>query len=339
MHTETVSAAFISHVVTTAGKYGCDSDALLNPVGLSRELLSDPALHIPAQKLREIYRMAVEHSGIPHFGLLVGASVRPGSFSSFGYVAMTSATLGDALNMLLRFNKTVFDSPAVSPNFYITDDVAILEQSRDNSGSSQFDVSLEATLACFFSFGRWLVGSDLPLEAVHMRRDAPVETAVYDRFFGCPVHFCSNMNALVFKASKLQMPVEGADRRMHYKLIREAELQLGHVNASFPVTRRLRGMMVEQMPMRPVRLESLAQDLAMSPRTLQRKLASEGQHFSSLFESVRMELAELYLKNPSLTITEIAIMLGFSDISSFSRAFREMYAMSPSSYRQRHSSH
>lgn len=334
MTAETISTAFFNHVVNTAVKCGCDPDELLSQAGLNRAHLSDAAQHVPFEKLQLIYRRGAERSGIAHFGLLVGMSARPSSFSWLGYVAMTSATFGDAVNMYLKLNKTVLHSPSDGPELRITGELATLEFTRDNSSRPHFDVSVDAALACYISFSRWLVGGDLPLEAVHMRRVTPADTAPYEQFFGCPMHFRSDMNALVFKATKLELPVEGADRSAHHKLLHEAELHLVNVCASASVARRVRAMMIAQMQRGQVRLEILAQDLAMSPRTLQRKLANEGRSFSSLFESVRMELAERYLKDPSLSITEMALMLGFSQASAFSHAFREVHDISPTDYRR-----
>lgn len=335
MHTATASAAFINHVLDVAVRHGCDSDALLRQVALDRALLADPVRRIGFSYLRALYAAAAQASGLPHFGLLVGAGVRPGSYGGLGYVAMTSATLGEATAMIRRFGKIVFDSPSSQTRTTVTDGLLTIEDHRITEREPYCISHTEAVLAGWTAFGRWLLGRNSALTAVHMMHAAPANPELYASFFGCPVQYGSHMNALVLPAALLEEPVLGADPRTHQRMVHEAELQLGRSYAPFSVIRRLRALMVEQMAGGELRLEVLARQLAMSPRTLQRKLAAEDLSFSGMLESVRLELAEQYLSRSALRITEIALALGFSQTSAFSHAFRQARGMSPADFRRR----
>ncbi|WP_447748305.1 AraC family transcriptional regulator [Pseudomonas nicosulfuronedens] len=334
MRPATASAAFINHVLDTAEQYGCDGDTLLREVGLARERLADPILRIPMHQLRSLLELAARMSGLPHFGLLVGAGVRPGTYGVLGYVQMTSATLGESMSMIRRFGKIVFDSPSSQTHIAIEQGQVLLEDHRITELEPYSAYLQEAVLAGWLAFGRWLIGSTAPTTAVQMMHPALGDPAIYERFFGCPVEFSAPRNALVFPEVMLAARIQGADPRTHKSLLLEADLQLGRSYAPLSVIGRLRALLIEQMPGGEVSLESLASQLAMSPRTLQRKLAAEGDSFTQVLETMRLELADHYLRRTDSSVMEIALMLGFSQASAFSHAFRQARGISPADFRK-----
>lgn len=334
MRPSSSSAAFVSHVLTIASQYGVDDGELLQQVGLERAQLVDPIQRIPMRHLRELLRLAGEVSGLPHFGLLVGAAVRPGTYGCLGYAAMTSATMGEAMGMIRRFGKIVFDSPSSQTQISIDNGLVTQQDLRLNELEPYSATFQESVLSGWTAFGRWLVGIDAPLVAVHMRHDALGDCEPYERFFGCPVQFNSDMNALVFPESMLALPVQGADLRTHKSMLLEADLQLGRSYAPYSTIARVRAFLAQVLPNGEASLESTASHLAMSPRTLQRKLATEGESFSHALETVRMELADHYLRSTDASVMDISLMLGYSQASAFSHAFRQFQGMSPADYRK-----
>lgn len=334
MRPATASAAFVNHVLDTAEQYGCDGDLLLCEIGLARERLGDPILRIPMHQLRALLELAARMSALPQFGLLVGAGVRPGSYGVLGAVSMTSATLGESMSMIRRFGKIVFDSPSSQTHIAIEGGQVLLEDQRITELEPYSPYLQEAVLAGWTAFGRWLIGSSAPLLQVQMMHPAIGEASLYERFYGCPVQFNAARNALVFPESMLTARIQGADARTHKSLLLEADLQLGRSYAPLSVIGRLRALLVERMPVGEMSLESLASQLAMSPRTLQRKLAAEGESFSQVLETVRMELADHYLRRTDSSIMEISLLLGFSQASAFSHAFRQARGISPADFRK-----
>jgi len=337
MHSSTTSAAFINHVLEIAAKHGCDPQRLIQQTGLSASQLDDPIKRVGLCKLRALFAAAVETSGLAHFGLLVGATVRPATYGGLGYVAMTSATLGEATAMIRRFGKMVFDNPSSRTYLTINEGVAMLEDRRITELEPYCARHMDSILSGWTAYGRWLTGSDPALVEVHMMHAPPADPAEYERFFGCPVRYNSRTNALLFPVEALQLPVCGADRRTHKSMLLEAELQMNHSYASLSISRRVRALLMERLAHGESHLEALADEMAMSPRTLQRKLAAEDESFSSILESVRLELAEHYLRLSDLSILNIAFALGFSESSAFSHAFRQSRGISPGDYRKRHS--
>ncbi|MCU1759815.1 AraC family transcriptional regulator [Pseudomonas sp. 14P_8.1_Bac3] len=334
MRPATASAAFVNHVLDVAEQHGCEGESLLATIGLPRERLSDPILRIPMHQLRALLALSASITGLPHFGLLVGAAVRPGTYGVLGYVSMTSATLGESMSMIRRFGKIVFDSPSSQTHIEINDGRVLVEDQRISELEPYCAFQQEAVLTGWTAFGRWLIASNHPVLAVTMRHPAMGDPAVYERFFGCPVQFGAKRNSLVFPASMLAMRVQGADPRTHKSLLLEATLQLGRSYAPLSVIGRLRALLVEQLPGGDFSLESLASHLAMSPRTLQRKLAVEGENFTQVLETMRMELADHHLRSTDASIMDIALTLGFSQASAFSHAFRQARGISPADFRK-----
>lgn len=334
MTTSTTSAAFISHVLDVAAKHGGDPDSLLKHVQLQGSHLRDPIKRIPMSKLRLLLAAAIEATGKAHFGLLVGSSVRPATYSGLGYVAMTSATLGEALSMVRRFGKIVFDSPSSQTQMAIADGLVTVADRRISEVEPYCVSQVDCVLSGWTAYGRWLIGHDLALQAVHMMHPAPSDPSVHEAFYQCPVTYEAGQNALIFAEALLQHPVNGADPRMQKSMILEAELELVRSYAPFSMKNKLRALLVERLPYGEAQLEVLAKQLAVSSRTLQRKLAAEGESFSAVLEAARVELAQRYLRETELSITDIAFMVGFAQAGAFSHAFRQACGISPADYRK-----
>src|SRR6516225_335619 len=130
MHSSTSSAAFALHVLDVASQQGLDANRLREQAGISRMALEDTISRVPLQQLRELFALCVAQSGLEHFGLLVGAAVRPATYSGLGYAAMTCATLGDAVSMIRRFGKIVFDNPSSQTQFMLAGDSFTVEDKR-----------------------------------------------------------------------------------------------------------------------------------------------------------------------------------------------------------------
>lgn len=334
MRPATSSAAFVNHVLDIAEQHGCDGDELLAKIGLPRERLADPILRIPMHQLRALLELSVAMSGLPHFGLLVGAAARPGTYGVLGYVSMTSATLGESMSMIRRFGKIVFDSPSSQTHIAISNGRVLIEDQRISELEPYCPFYQEAVLTGWAAFGRWLIASNEPLLEVTMMHPAVGEPSRYERFFGCPVQFGAPGNTLVFPESMLNTRVQGADPRTHKSLLLEATVQLGRSYAPLSVIGRLRALLVENLSVGDFSLENLASHLAMSPRTLQRKLAAEGESFTQVLETIRMELADHHLRSTDASIMDIALTLGFSQASAFSHAFRQARGISPADFRK-----
>lgn len=241
--------------------------------------------------------------------------------------------------MIPRFGKIVFDSPSSRTHVASTAGLVTIADRRISELEPYSIALVEATLGGWVAFGRWLIGDqkkEKALAAVHMMHAAPAYAAVLEEFFGCPLQFDAPQNALLLPQAWLQEPVLGADPTMHKTMLLEAQMQLDRSYATFSVRSQLRALLFERLPYGEARLEPLAAQLGLSPRALQRRLAAEGLSFSGLLEAVRLELARSHLGESGLDILDVALMLGYSNASAFSHAFRRACGISPAEFRQLH---
>ncbi|WP_158228997.1 AraC family transcriptional regulator [Chitinimonas sp. BJB300] len=332
----TTSVAYVLTLLEVASRLGVDRSTLLQTAGDLRETdLADPLTRLPIPALIQLFDAAAKLTGKPHIGLAFGQAVRPASYSGLGYATMTCATLRDAIDLIPRFGRLVFDTGTGE---------TVIEKSGNETrlGEAALPASVpscigldDAVLAGWVSFGRWICGSDAAPLRVEFRHRQPVDTTPYTELFGCPVVFNMPANSVIFSSALLDLRVRDADPHLHLAMLKEAEAQLDRAFAGLSLQQRVRMLLSELLPLREAQLSSVAMRLNISARTLQRRLSEEGCSFTYLMEGLRRDLAERYLREPNLNLVDVALLLGFAEQSSFSHAFRDWYGCSPQEYHLR----
>lgn len=169
------------------------------------------------------------------------------------------------------------------------------------------------------------------LEFLHQRREGLDEM---EAVFGCPVAFGAAAGRALFRPDDLALPLEEGEPRLLRLLRSYGDLLLsGQVRPGATLVSQVEEAISARLPAGPVSLAVIAGDLGMSPRTLSRKLAQGGTSYFAVLENLRQSLARRYLKDSSLALAEIAFLLGYSGLSSFSEAFRRWTGQSPGSFR------
>lgn len=332
----TTSVAYALTLLAVAERHGAARAPLLQAAGLAAEDLHNPLARIAMCALARLFDAAAVQTGLPHIGLAFGQAVRPASFSGLGFVAMTCANLGEAIALIPRFGRLVFDT---GRNEVLVENDG--QQARlgepplppEAAGCVGLD---DAVLAGWVSYGRWICGCDARPLQVEIRHAAPADVRPYTELFGCPVLFGMPANTLIFSPALLQLPVRDADPHLHRAMLQEAQAQLDRAFAGLSLQHRVRMLLTELLPQGEGRLEQVAARLHLAPRTLQRRLASEGTSFSQLLDALRRELVARYLCDAQMSLSDIALLLGFAEQSSFSHAFRDWQGCTPQEYRQRH---
>jgi AraC-like DNA-binding protein len=170
-----------------------------------------------------------------------------------------------------------------------------------------------------------------PLE-IDLNRPRPPDGGVrHRRAYGCPLSFGAPCHSVVLDVRALDIPLPGASRELAEYNDQIVVGWLAKLDRN-DIETRVRALLFQQLPTSPVTKEDIAKRLCMSPRTLQVKLSRCNTTFQELVGETRLALARGYMGNSALSITEIAYMLGFSDTSNFSRAFRRWTGHSPRAY-------
>ncbi len=148
--------------------------------------------------------------------------------------------------------------------------------------------------------------------------------------------FAQPQNALIFPKRLLAVPLGQADAQVRLMLDAYADRRLSEIEQGHSVLDRARALLARQLPEQGIELEQLAAQLALSPRTLQRRLREAGLSFSQLVDETRQQLVLHYLRDPALELADIAFLVGFSEAGSLARAFRRWTGQTPAEYRRQH---
>jgi AraC-like DNA-binding protein len=191
----------------------------------------------------------------------------------------------------------------------------------------------EYTLAAVFLRTRIALSQRFQLIRVDFSQPQPPDTSEHARIFECPVRFGADTCQLVIARDVWDMPRAG-DPTLFSILETHARMLLDQLPAQADVAGRVREAIEAQLRGGDPKLESIARQLAMSPRTLQRRLRDEGVLFNDLLDSLRYRAARSYLAQRDVAATEVAYLLGFAEPSSFNHAFKRWAGQTPTEYRR-----
>lgn len=266
----------------------------------------------------------------PAFGLRAGCVLRPERYGISGLTAMASPTFGAALQRKARYNRLVWGD-----EYRIQQDANAFTVNIDAPDESHpwVHAKVDMEFASLVAFGRRFAGPDLHPLRVELRRPPAPFVDLYAEVFRCPVAFGRPVNSLWFSQADVQRPLISADRRAADWLEFGATAALERLDDS-RVTPRVRAQLERMLQGDEPTLAGVASQLCMSERTLQRRLAQEGQTFRRVLDEMRRDVAQRSIATGKRNVTELAYLLGFEDSNSFYRSFRRWTGTTPESYRR-----
>ncbi len=193
-------------------------------------------------------------------------------------------------------------------------------------------IATEVAFACLMELGRRGTGRHLTPHWVELTCSAP-NSDVHRAYFGCEIHYGASQNALVLKTADLDHPFPGHNPELLEMLTPVLASALDEIQAHSSIREQVKIVLKRGLPSGRPELSEVARDLAMSERTLQRRITEEAATFRELLMEARQELGRQLLSDPSATIDEVACLLGYQDTSSFYRAFRDWEGVTPSQWR------
>lgn len=324
-------ASWAGTIVRALDAQGLDGRRLARQAGIDPAGLQEAGARVARPALTHLWRLAVEATGDPAFGLTAIRFATPTTFHALGYAMLASATLREALQRVIRYRRLIGD--IVAPRFEERDEHSrfIIDVSAA-PGAVPFE-AVDAFAAGIVRQARLLRGErDFSPAAVHLQRPAPASSAPYQRFFRAPVSFAQPLNCLEFRRGDLESPLPAANAELARQNDEAIARYLARLDETAGVSSRVRQVLLDSLPNGAPTKQAVARRLAMSPRNLQRHLTAEGASFKALLNETRTSLARDYVIAGRLPVTEIAFVLGFADVSAFSRAFKRWTGMSPRRY-------
>ena len=327
----TIQAKAAEKIVRRASAHGVAAEDLYRSVNLDCSVLLDPDNRIPFAQLVNLYERAAELTGDNNFGLHLGESVDPKMFDVVGYSALNSRTLGDSFTRVARYH-SIWTDGATFTLETSNDTSAIIYRYVDKIAEHRHDA--EMTLATVTTLCRNIASSEFNPTSIEFEHEAPADTSEHDRIFRCPIKFGAPLNKLHFPSSHLALPIAKADAGLCALLDRHAEELLAKFPPRDSLVDQVRCIIATEFRGGDPSLEHVADQLGLTPRTLQRKLHELDTSHNELLEDMRRQLAMRYLREREMAVCEVAYLLGFSESSSFHRAFKRWTGLTPKEFRK-----
>lgn len=324
----------VQQYLKTAANAGVDVRPALVRAGIDETLLTDNTKRVPGLALQTLLAELIPASGDVLYGLHTSQYIQPASYSVLGYIAMNCATLGEALAKVPVYEKIVGDM-GVTRTLQVGRNTQVRWHCNFDNAAVRRHV-IENVLASWTRYSRWMGDTwDQAPCCVFFEHAKPAGAALseYEQVFQSPVMFEQGFSALEISPEQIAHPIRQSDPILLKTLLDHATQLLAeidqHENWAHRVKNLLRLMIKQDLP----RKEFIAEKLGMTPRTLQRKLADEGTGYQELLDELRLEMAQNYLRDCSLSIDDIGAMLGFAEPRSFHRSFKQWTGNTPGQYR------
>ncbi|MBL8363526.1 MAG: AraC family transcriptional regulator [Rubrivivax sp.] len=317
--TTLVRSAALTHFADVASACGLDARALLAEVGLPARCLDEPDLRVPTARVGALLERAAARAREPLFGLRMAEQRRLSNLGPLGLLVRDEATLRSALEALVHHIHV--HNEAMSVTVEERGGLVVIRVALDGGGQP-LRQAVEITVAVLFRVLRVFLGAGWQPRLVCFVHAAPPKLAMHRRLFGRAVEFGHEFNGIVCNAADLDQPNPAADAvmaRYTRRLVEQAQ------RSRTTMADRVRELVVLLLPRGHCRVEVVAQHLGLDRRTIARRLAAEGTTFSDLVNELRRELLARYRDDGGHAYTEIALRLGFSAPSAFSRWHRQQF--------------
>jgi AraC-like DNA-binding protein len=327
-----VTGAYLQPLLDAALERGvCPSD-LAHAAAVPVARLAPLPGSLPAQDYVRLLDAGALLARDPHFGLHVGERVRPGTYSAYGLVLLACRDVGQALDQTMRYEQLAHDLGRSN----LSRDGAHAQYEWTSHFPHASRHLAESVFAGIRVFGNWLAGATLPPAQVAFAHQLDTDASEYERVFGALPRFGAPANTARFDAALLGLPVANADLALYPVLRQNAERLLAErAQHGCGIVARVREAIVRNLADEPARLATVAQELELTPRTLQRKLAEAGANFQQVLDETRFALARDYLRRGDLPLADIAFLLGYQEQSAFTHAFKEWSGLNPGAWRER----
>ncbi len=330
-------SSWVAAVVRAMAARGLDTQALMLQAGLDPALLDDPLARYSSRKTLAFWTLALKASGDPLLGLHTARYIAPSTFHALGYALLASSNLAELFERASRYFRVVteagdlsFKREAGHGSLTWRGDPALVSGQAIEVAWCVLDCFMLTTLrACGM-----LLGPRFGVLELRLQRPAPPEQrAEYERILRHPPIYGCEDNAILVADEVLRMPLPHANAILAQVNEEAAGRYLADIGRE-DVLMRLKRLLQERLPSGDPSQEELAACLSMTTRSLQRRLAEVGTSYRALINQTRHELALEYLAQTRYGVSDIAYLLGFAEVSAFTRAFKRWTGQTPSAWRE-----
>ena len=326
-----ITSLYVYKVIAQASP-GVDTRDLVEGLGLDPDGPIDPTRMVSSSEYYDFFAALADRdpSGLA-LPLRIGAAMRSNEYGAFGLAWKSAPNLRGSYARSERYGHVLGSAETYSVEK--APDGLFFNLEKAGDGRMGMLLSNEASMSAVDTISREVSTADfLPL-AVYFKHAPRGEVSVYETHFGCPVHFESGRDALMVSEESIDAPNKLGDETIAGFFDQHLEQQLASLvqdgNLELQVRRAVANVLSEGIPT----LSSIASELGMSGRTLQRRLSEDGHSFQSVVDRARQDLAQRLLSETDYSLAEVAFLTGFAEQSGFTRAFKRWAGQTPRSYR------
>lgn len=328
-----ISARYMRGLIEYVRDQGATIAPVLDALGLTEEKLHEPDSQVPHALQDRAFEVAEQVTGDPNVGLHAGESANVTYFGVVGQLALTCRTGAELLDLQVRYQSLIGNG--VRSTRTRTPNEVLLEFDLARSAPSRH--SLEYTLAAQTTLARFLAGPGFVAKRWTFTHAEPAHSEEQRRVFGCPVLYDCQHTRVHFPVAIETLPLGGSDPGVREALEAAARRRLELLRERFQhkdsELARCQQYIADRLSSGAPSVEETAAALETSVRTLQRRLELHGLNYRDVTELARKRTAERLIADPTLSLLDVALLVGFSDQSAFNRAFRRWFNTTPGELR------
>ena len=331
-----VSSLFAHKVVNVATRHAADDNskrrALLESIGIDPGASIDPKLMIPASVYYGLCERVARTCDLGvSLTLNVGDSMTCDDYGAFGLAWKSAVDLRGSYMRAVRYGLVLTSVSAYE--LRTEGEKTYMMLHRDGEHRLGLRLSNEQTIVAITKISREVSTEHFVPEAVYFKHPAPERNDEHETYFGCPVYFGSDRDALMISEETLAVPNRLGDPTICSFFDAHLESELTELSDRHGLNKRVRIQVSQSLSEGIPTIEVIARRMGMSARTLQRRLSEQGFSFKNMIDESRRSLAERLLHQSQYSLSEIAFLTGFSEQSAFNRAFKRWAGQTPRSYR------
>jgi AraC-like DNA-binding protein len=313
-------------MITTLGRLGYDVDRLKASAGVGDADLNDPDARIPCEAYGAVLSRAQQQRFTPNLALEIARMTPIGAYPLLDYLVLTSDTVDAGVRQLAHYFRLV-GNPVTITLDERADPIRV-----EMASTAPFGLEYTASLMILHfrneTDGRF-AAADVSFQHV------PDDAVGFERTLGCKVRPAASWNGVSVRLDAWRLPLRRRDPVLRHVLEARANDILARLPARTGLALEVQRALAARVTRGDTRIGTLARQLAISGRTLQRRLAAEGVSYQALLEDARKEAAGRYVSQSTLSIGEVAYLVGYSEPAPFHRAFIRWFGTTPEGFRQK----
>lgn len=327
-----LSSNIVAFRIAVAAQEGADIEGVLRASGAPLGLMRGEPPYVDLQTERNVWSAIVAATGRDDIGLVCGQRFPTQANGMLGYVMANAPTIRVAVEKCCKYQRVIGDSMGM-----------VCERGPDTTRISiaqwsPWHDTLRYTVDTFMAaIKAWsTANAPAPLHPLRVgfRYERPDDVAPYEAMFApAPIAFGADDSFQIYENSALDQPVIGASDDVFAMFEEKVQRLHGYLEQGDTWAFRVRQRILEALKGEAPNVERVAAELAVSVRKLQQRLSDEGTSYSALLTDARRDLAEEFLKAGEVGNDEIAYLLGYSEVSVFSRSFKKWTGQTPSEFR------